>query len=386
MKILFDHQAFTMQNFGGISKCFCELVSHLPPDIVWEISAEQSDNIHLHEFNLISNLPYSKINLDKFFFHKKFRGKWRLYKTINKLFPTFPSMENLNKKHSIDMLKKGSFDVFHPTFFDDYFLPYLNGKPFVLTIHDMMPELFPQYFPKNHFQILMKRELVQKASAIVAVSEQTKKDIVRLLNVPEEKITVIYHGGPKTKNIVEKPIVNVPYFLYVGTRDLYKNFPVLLKDFARFVQSNPEVKLVCTGKDFSSVELSLIKSLDICDSVLHIWADDKSLENLYAHTIAFVYPSLYEGFGMPILEAYAYGCPVLLNHRSCFPEIAGEAAIYFNADENHSNLTEKLEAVYNLSLEKRNALIHLGKKRLADYSWEHAARQLADVYSSILQA
>lgn len=385
MKILFDHQAFSMQKFGGISKCFCELISHLPPDIVWGISIKESDNIHLHEFNLISDLPYSKISFDKFLFQKKFRGKGRLYKIMN-MFPYFPSMEKRNKNHSVNLLKKGNFDIFHPTFFDDYFLPHLNGKPFVLTIHDMMPELFPQYFSRNHFQIIMKRKLVQKAAAIIAVSEQTKRDIVRLLNVPEEKITVIYHGGPKAKNIEGKPTIDVPYFLYVGTRDLYKNFTVLLKDFAQFVHSNPKVKLVCTGKDFSSAELSLIKSLDIYDSIIHIWADDDMLKNLYAHAIAFVYPSLYEGFGMPILEAYAYGCPVLLNHRSCFPEIAGEAAIYFNADENHSDLAEKLKTIYNLSLDKRNALINFGKKRLTDYSWEHAARQLADVYSSILQA
>ena len=98
----------------------------------------------------------------------------------------------------------------------------------------MMPELFPQYFDRNDFQIVGKRKLVEKANAVIAVSKQTKQDLMEILKVPEDKIKVIYHGGPVSEKISNKALIDEPYFLYMGTRDKYKNFHQLIVDFSDF--------------------------------------------------------------------------------------------------------------------------------------------------------
>ena len=384
MKILYDHQAFTMQYYGGVSKCFCELISHLPIDIDPVIGLEESNNIHLQTSGLCPNLKPVSMDINRFVKQYRFRGRGRLYLWANRLLPFLKTTENINKNKSIQLLKEGDFDVFHPTFFDDYFLKYLNGKPFVLTIHDMMPELFPEYFGKNDMQILAKKKLVNKAAAIIAVSEQTKKDVIDILNVPEEKIHVIYHGGPKVEMIERKTPYSFPYYLYVGQRGAYKNFNLLLKDFASFVLKCSGVKLICTGPPFSIAEKELILKYGLAENVLHKSATDDYMKVLYANAEAFIYPSLYEGFGMPILEAFAYGCPVILNRKSCFPEIAGDAAIYFVSNGYDSNLAEILTTFNFMSDSEKQTLIQKGYQRLALFSWSESANKLSKLYHSIL--
>lgn len=386
MKILYDYQAFTMQKYGGVSKCFCELISHLPSDVSWNIGIKESNNAHLHSFNIIPNLSYSTINRESFIMKRHFLGKGYLYSLTNRLFPCYSSMDNVNKHYSIKLLKEKNYDIFHPTFFDDYFLPYLNGKPFVLTIHDMIPELFPQYFKKNDPQIVKKRKLASLASAIVAVSEKTKQDIIDILHVPKEKIHVIYHGTPKKQTDIIPPVVDKPYFLYMGTRGQYKNFQQTAIDFADFTSRHKDVVLVCTGDDFNKQERMKLKSLHLEDRIIHIQASEQIVVSLYTHAIAFVYPSLYEGFGMPILEAYAARCPVLLNNKSCFPEIAGDAAVFFCSDEASSNLSYKMEQVWNWSQAQREEFIMKGYNRMNLFSWQESAKKLYDLYASIYKS
>lgn len=387
MRILYDYQAFEMQTFGGISKCFCKLITNLPNTCHVQIGIKESNNIHLHESKLIKDLAYCKIDSSNFITKKSFKGKIRLYNLFNSILPFYPTSYNINKHYSIKLLQARNYDIFHPTFFDDYFIKYLNQKPFVLTIHDMMPELFPQYYRKNDPQIIKKKYLAKRATAIVAVSEQTKKDIIKFLNVPEKKVTVIYHGGPEIyhpNNANSSPIIDAPFFLYVGQRNASKNFLQLVKDFSTFSKMNSKFKLICTGKCFTSEEIDYINKYNIKDKVIHITVNDKELRILYAQATALIYPSLYEGFGMPILEAYAYGCPVLLNNTSCFPEIAGNAAIYFTSNKNYSNITEKLSEISNYNKEERKNLIEKGYQQLNKYSWNKASNKLYQLYCSII--
>lgn len=384
MKVLYDYQAFTMQYFGGVSKCFCELISHFPDNVKAEIGIVQSDNVHLRQSGLCSKLQPVGMDIHKFRKLYDFHGNCRLYSSMNFFFRFLPTAENLNKQKSIKILKSGDYDVFHPTFFDDYFLPYLNDKPFVLTVHDMMPEIFPQYFGKNDMQIKGKKKLVDKSSAIIAVSRQTKNDLIDILKVPENKVTVIYHGGPQKEVITDDPIIKVPYFLYMGTRNAYKNFDRLVIAFSQVAECHKDVLLVCTGGDFDAAEMRLLQKYGVEDRAVHLFASEKDVKNLYAFAKAFIYPSLYEGFGMPILEAFAYGCPVLLNKKSCFPEIANDAGVFFRDDNDFSDLREKMEAVLDWDDEKRKLIIQRGYERLAFFRWEESSRQLLAVYHSII--
>lgn len=379
MKILYDYQAFDMQDFGGVSNSFVQLISNLPKEVEYEIALEESNNVHLKESELW-HFKTKTHSSDNFLTNKHFAGKTSLYKIYSRLFPHKTSYGK-NRSRSIDALVKGGFDVFHPTFFDDYFLEYLNNKPYILTVHDMIPELFSV---KRDIQIANKRKFVKSASHIVAVSEKTKCDLMEMLKVPESKVTVIYHGRPNKIAFDKTPIVNGRYILYVGQRRLYKNFVPMVNELIPFLTKNKDVNLVCTGEDFTKDELALFEVNNIQNRVISIRPNEKEMTNLYANALCFIYPSAYEGFGIPILEAFSADCPVLLNNASCFPEIAGNAAIYFNLGNGKSDLNEVMEAFLAMSSQDIELLKRKQQERLQYFSWKKSALSLCKIYESVI--
>ncbi len=393
MKVLFDYQAFHLDRFGGVSNSFTNLIANLPHDVEHQLALVESENVHLIESGLHPGLKPFSLTADNFITTRKFKGKRRIFNWLNYHFKSFPSSLHKNQAAAIKALIKGDYDVFHPTYFFDYFLPYLNGKPFVLTVHDMMPEIFTEMHRLDP-QVALKRKLCPIADHIVVVSEQTKIDLIKILGVPEEKITVIYHGTPKINldDIPAEPIVEGDYFLYVGRRGAedksYKNFVPTAREFARFIEmtGRRDIKLVCAGKPFDDEEIALFRNLRISDNVISLQVNDLDLIRLYRHAVAFIYPSLYEGFGIPILEAYATECPAMLNRKSCFPEIAGDAAVYFTLDSHNADLAENMVKVLNMSDNERKDLIERQMRRSELYSWEKASARLADVYRKVLSA
>lgn len=379
MRVLYDHQIFSLQKYGGISRCFVELYRHMPASCQAMIAVRESDNVYARELEGVRPLGYQ---YDHFICRRHFLGKGHLHQWYDRLtgggyYPDY------NEHYTIELLKKGAFDIFHPTYFSDYFLPFLNGKPFVLTIHDMIPELYPQYFPKDDFQVVMKRKLAPLASAIVAVSENTKRDVVSILGVPEEKVHVVYHGSSSPMEWAEKKY-EFPYILFVGQRGLYKNFLPFVKAVIPTLRRHRDLHVVCTGSPFNDEEQAMIIGYDLQERFhASLVKDDSELFALYHHALCFVYPSAYEGFGIPILEAYQAACPVLLNHTSCFPEIADDAAIYFRMDKDGSDLAEKLESLLSMATDERRSLIERQTARLKNYSWENSARQLATIYETV---
>lgn len=378
MKVLYDYQAFH-QKFGGVPNIFVQLIKNLPQEVNYEIAITESDNVHLKESGLL-NIPVMQDPPNRFIINKQFRGQYRLYNIYSRFFPSHTSYGR-NRLMSISKLKEGYYDIFHPTYFDDYFLPYLNGRPFVLTIHDMIAEKFPD---KTDKQNVWKRELVKKAAHVVAISETTKNDIMDILGVPSNKISVIYHAVPDVSENNESPMVNGKYILYVGNRVGYKNFIPMVKEMAPVLMNHQELILVCTGGAFSDNEVKLFNELGLSDRIKHIHPSDCELRNLYKNALCFVYPSLYEGFGIPILEAWNSDCPVLLNNKSCFPEIANDAAIYFNLDSEHSNLQTVMEDFLIMPSKEIDSLKKKQRERLSFYSWKKSAQQLYNVYQSVL--
>lgn len=381
MKILYDYQAFQEQKVGGVSNCFAELISHLPNSVEWEIGLKESNNIHIREKQLIPNLEKERLNSENFISNKQFRGKGTIYNLLNKNFSSFPSSEHINKNYCIELLKKQDFDVFHPTFFHPYFLDFIGSKPFVLTIHDFITDKFRS---PDHPQTIRRKLLALKASHIITVSEKTKQDAIDILNLSPDQISVIYHGVSIPNNIVFKNIIKGNYFLYVGRRNTYKNFIPMVKSMSGFLHRHPDYKLVCTAADFSKDELSIFENLKIKDQIIHVFASYVELLSLYKYAKAFIYPSLYEGFGIPILEAYAMQCPVLLTEESCFPEIAGDAAIYFKLNEKEDTFRTVIDNFVNMDKEAINSLLHKQDRRLQKYSWEKSALQLTELYDNII--
>lgn len=380
MKVLYDPQAFDMQTHGGVSRCFAELYAHRPAFVDASISIKETNNVYLKDLGF----PEA----DKHFLcAKDTKLKHFLFKlTYNLEYGKFSRWDKrplINQYETESVIKKGDFDIFHPTFFDDYFLPFLGKKPFVITVHDMIPEIFSM----DHSQAKQKLAVIPKAAHIIAVSGQTKKDLVRIMNVPEEKVSVVYHGADEEPYI---PSSTAPfaeeYILYVGTRYEYKNFKAFCKSCVGILKRHPQLKIVCTGVPFSPEEIQLFESLGIKDRMVHRFVQTRQeLFDLYHYAITFVYPSKYEGFGIPILEAYKADCPVMLNRASCFPEIAGDAAVFFDLNSEKSDFEEQFETLYRLTGDERGELIQRQRERMKLYSWSKSAAQLADVYKDVLK-
>lgn len=383
MKVLYDFKAFDMQTHGGVSRCFAELYSHRPAFVDAHISVKETDNVYLQELGfppkgtLYKNFLCDKdTKLKHFLFKLKYNIQYGKFSRLDKR-----PLINLFETESV--LKKGDFDIFHPTFFDDYFLPFLGKKPFVITVHDMIPEIFSI----DKHQVEQKLAIIPKATHIIAVSERTKQDLVRIMHVPEEKVSVIYHGSdeePYTPSTTA-PIAE-EYILFVGTRYEYKNFKAFCKSCVGILKRHPQLKIVCTGVPFSPEEIQFFESLGIKERMVHKFVQtSQELLDLYHYAFTFVYPSKYEGFGIPILEAYKADCPVMLNRASCFPEIAGDAAVFFDLNSEKSDFEEQFETLYRLTGDERGELIQRQRERMKLYSWSKSAAQLADVYKEVLK-
>lgn len=386
MKVLYDSQAFDMQTHGGVSRCFAELYSHMPQNIEAQIAVVETNNVYLQ------NLGFKKPGDTYQAFMNGSHSKWRRlkyklhYNFMYGRYRQWDRMPNLNQLEEERLIRQQGYDVFHPTFFGDAHLPFIGNRPFVVTVHDMIPEIYTQYYQANDPQILQKQAIIPKANHLVAVSEQTKKDLIRFMNIPEEKISVVYHGTDETPYVPseERPY-DFEYILYVGERHFYKNFIYFCRDCMPILKRHKNLKVVCTGTPFTWEENYFIAVFGMEDRFIQTFVQsDQEFMDLYHHAVAFVYPSEYEGFGIPILEAYKADCPVMLNKRSCFPEIAGDAAVYFNLSAHESDFEEQFETLYHLNGNEREALLAKQRERMKLYSWTKSARQLADVYRKLV--
>lgn len=363
MKILFDHQIFSIQRYGGISTYFYNLYKNLSGenDIGTDISIIFSDNN-----DISSDRSFGASRL----FRPKVRGKYRIQNYIN-------------RKRSVKLLKKNDFDIFHPTYFDPYFLPYLKGKPFVLTIFDMA---FERGYTKDLHKKLIsdKKRLAEAAAEIIAISETTRKDIVDILGIERSKVHVVHLAGDHilSENELKHPVINKKYMLFVGSRGSYKNFHFFLSSAARVLKDDKELHLVCAGGGkFTEEEIRFFRKLGVKSKVLFYDADNTSLHNLYKNAEFFVFPSLYEGFGIPVIEAFSSGCPVLLSDIKVFREIAGDAALFFDPEDEISINSVLTNVVDNIILKK--SLRDRGIKRGRFFSWEKTANTTLNVYKKL---
>jgi glycosyltransferase involved in cell wall biosynthesis len=369
MKILYDHQTFSIQEYGGISRIYTELLkySSASQEIETDISLLFSNNAYLKEVE--------GKRIPQFFPRSHFRYKPQL-------------LYKLNNLYSRSELKKRSFDVFHPTYYDPYFLRYLKNKPFVVTFLDLIHEKFAdRYRELANDKVIFERKkvLLQEAAKIIAISESTKNDIVDIFGTAREKIEVIHLAnslhvpdGKKTERLVQDE-----YILFVGKREAYKNFQFLLTSIQDILRSN-DLKLVCSGGGkFTSEEMAFINELGLRDKVLFFpVANDATLVKLYSHAICFVFPSLYEGFGIPVLEAFACGCPILLSDRGSLTEVAGDAVIYCDPEDAQSIQKGLSQYLFDSDLRQAKAL--QGYERLKQFSWSKTSEETFNLYGSLL--
>lgn len=384
VRVLFDYQAFEMQKLGGISRYFFELSRNfLEKEVVWKMPIRYSSNKFIHQmlFYDKSILPVVD-EYENFFFNLNFKGKWTIYSLRNRLLP-FLDKNKINKRLSLKEIRGKNFDIIHPTYYDNYFLDSLDKKPLVVTVFDMIHEKYPEYF-FGHKTIIQKKNLVRKATKIIAISENTKQDLIRFLNVPQEKIEVVYLANslPQDDNHIDFEDTPSRYLLYVGTRSIYKNFIFFVKSVSPLLLNDPDLKIVCAGQPFTNREILLFADLKIQNQIYCYETNDFGLSYLYKNALAFVFPSIYEGFGLPVLEAFACGCPAILSRASSLPEIGGDAAAYFDP-QSQSELQSVVKLVVYDSAIRKN-LSDKGYARNKYFSWRQTAELTKKVYESTL--
>lgn len=361
MKLTYTYDVFTFQIFGGVSRYFVELIKRvrlLDTYSSFEVIGGLYINEYLKEVSDVWGVKVLPI---------KYTGSFR--RLINNF------IQNL-------WIKWNSPTVIHQTYYSDFV--FEKGAKLVLTVYDMTHELYPESFADNGVTSIRKKRCCDRADKIIAISNTTKNDLIRLFGIDPEKIHVIYLANP-LENITpdfRRNTLFSNYILYVGDRHGYKNFNALVQAYVRSKKTNRSFHLVCFGGGaFSPNERKYFSALGIDKNVFQISGNDHLLALYYQKARAFVCPSLYEGFGLPLLEAMSYGCPVVCSRKGSIPEVAGGAGIYFDPGSPES-VQEVLEKVLFDDSLLRN-LADRGRERVKEFSWQKCARETLEVYKSL---
>ncbi|HCR81191.1 MAG: Glycosyl transferase group 1 [Candidatus Pacebacteria bacterium GW2011_GWB1_47_8] len=318
--------------------------------------------------------------------------------------------EALERQKGIEIFHSGlenqptKVDVVHYPFFDLFFptLPILKGTSTAVTIHDVIPLLFADHYPvgkKGTLGLAHQKLALKTVAAVITDSEVSKRDIITHLGVPAEKIHVVYlAANPFLHQISGKALIaasrklHLPkrYILYVGDINYNKNLPQLIKAL-KFLP--PELKLICVGKNFTpqpipewqaieaQVALSNVgKQIVFMPQVL---SDDyEALSAVYSGAVAYVQPSLYEGFGLPVLEAMRCGTPVVAARNSSLQEIGDEAVLF--TGNTAEELAGSIEELLSFSNHQRVQLIKKASHWEQQFTWDKTAQQTIEVYKKML--
>lgn len=369
MKIAFDHQTFTQQSYGGISRYFVRLVQGLLA------LGHQADVVApIHRNRYLKDLPPERVHGVEL---ERFPPKTgRIFGVVN---------DQLSKLKMRGMAP----DVIHETYYSGQLLcPAAKGR--FITVYDMIHEKYAAGFSARDPATKYKRLAVGRADHVICISHSTKNDLCALFDVPEHKVSVVHLGFEKFGQPASAVAASTakqpqrPFLLYVGSRGGYKNFPRMLKAVASRSALQGALDVVAFGGGaFNADELALISTLGFApQAVRQVGGGDEVLGSLYADAAAFVYPSVYEGFGLPPLEAMAHNCPVVTSNSSSMPEVVGYAGEYFDPLDVEAQSDAICKVVFDA--QRRSQLIELGGQRLPMFSWDRCALETQAVYQQVL--
>ncbi len=367
MKIYFDGTLYSWQSGGGIFRYFDEIIGRcgkendIEPILLMPLPSFKilhKEGVTEKNILLLRTLPNFIFKLSR-----------KILSPINNLFFEF-------------FFKNVSNGVFHSTYYTTYKKLRI---PQVLTVHDMTYEKFPLFFNSNGAKrfIANKKKCITKADSIICVSETTKKALQSLYKIDDKKISVIYHG--LSENFISEPnkyndtSLNEPYFLFVGNRRLYKNFDFLINSFSKWDNNKKFKILLIGGGKLTKEEITLIENCNLKTQVKHLgFIEEKYLKYIYQKSKAFIFPSLDEGFGIPIIEAICSKTQVIASNIDVFKEIGEDMIIYFDP----RNVESLLNAL-DQSINNKIPSDHLEKKAkyvTEKYSWENCFIKTKQVY------
>lgn len=368
LRIVFDDEVFTAQYTGGVSRAFAELADGLLgiPGILPKMPFPLTANYHLGG--------------SRVFCGRALGPRWRVRGTRRLL-------RLANRRAVAAALARGEADIVQATWYDTSLPDRAGSVPVVAVVHDMLPELLPPEAFAAERPHDDKIAFLGKARCVIAVSDTTARDLCRLTRRSRESVRVVHHGvSPQmrwTGEHARPRRLPEPYLLLVGQRGGYKNFLGVAASVARLLRRNRSLHLLCVGGGaFTSAEEEPFVQAGVAERIHQIGADDALLAACYAYAEVFLFPSLYEGFGLPLLEALLNRCPVISSNRGALPEIADDAAVYFDPDQPDA-LIELFERV-SFDRRYREALISQGSRRVADFSWRRAAANYAAIYRELV--
>ncbi len=284
-------------------------------------------------------------------------------------------------------------ELYHAT---EHLLMPLHRVPTVLTVHDLIFKLFPRYHKRLNYWFLNAAMplFVRRADVIIAISQATRRDLMTHYGTPPEKITVVYEAAaPCFRPPAPEAVVTVRaryglperFLLTVGTIEPRKNLSRLLEALVRLRQRYPDLHLVVVGSRGWLYQGFFQRIVELAlQDVVHLpgYVPDADLPAVYGAAMLMVMPSLYEGFGLPVLEAMACGAPVVCSRAASLPEIGGEAARYFDPTD-VEDMTQTLDQVL-ADAELRAAMATAGLEQAAQFSWDRVARETVAVYEKVL--
>jgi glycosyltransferase involved in cell wall biosynthesis len=357
-RVFFSGDAFRSQKFGGVSRYVVELSQRLPPE-----GFDCDVSVAFSRSEMLWTLPNG-------------RG-WALPAVLQ-----IPGSSRLAHRAGglveQRMIRRyPQSTIVHQTY---YGTDRKWKNPTVVTVYDMIHELFPSYFHPNDPTSRRKHRTVLAADHVIAISECTKLDLIRLFQVPPDKITVIplSHSnrvGDYSPQLGDKPD---PYILYVGQRDGYKNFSGLIRCLA---QLPPNFTVLAFGGGTpTQSELGFLAQLGVSGRVRFLHGSDLELRQAYRSATCLAYPSLYEGFGLPILEAMAEGCPVVASNLASMPYVGGVAARLLDWNDERT-VSEEIERLAE-DPAWRSRTVNLGFENCKRFSWNETAIQTLRCYQA----
>jgi glycosyltransferase involved in cell wall biosynthesis len=378
MIVAFDDQCFKMQLLGGVSRYNAELMTRL----------QRLDDVHVVWAPGASWNTFDPRGREGLRTRVEYRVRGYVLGAVSLVTGKNLSSKFMREKENrARWISEQSFDIFHPTYYDPYFLPHLHGRPFVLTVHDMIHEIVPELFSPDDSTSSWKAMLAMKASRVITVSENTKRDLMRFCSIDDSNISVVHLASSLDASIVREgpsePWREWRYLLFVGNRSGCKSFFFMLRSLQPMLKDMPDLRIVCVGGGpFSEAEAAFFRSAGLNSRVTKLQADDANLASIYAHAEALIFPSLYEGFGLPILEAFQCGCPVIASRTSSIPEVGADAVLYFEPRDPLSMRDAALRVLIDTELRQR--LIERGKERASFFSWERTTKETKVVYEKVL--
>jgi glycosyltransferase involved in cell wall biosynthesis len=371
LRVMFDPQIFCHQRFGGISRYVCNLALEMQrmagvrPLIVAPF--------HFNEY--LDNLPTSLV-----------RG--RRVRSLEGLTALAYGLSVLPGKIAARGFKP---DVLHNTYYFPIKPP--SGARGILTVYDMIHEKYPEYFAASPFIRRIKAASVAAADHVICISQSTRRDLLATYDIPEDRVSVTHLGfdpleslltGESSTHFKVRVLgADAPYLLYVGSRASYKNFQGLLDAYAASAWMRTNFFLLCFGGgDFADAERAAISQAGVEGRVRYLGGSDAVLAACYANASLFACPSIYEGFGIPVLEAMSLDCPVACSNSSSLPEVAGDAARLFDPLDRDS-IRGALESVLD-SPSAAAELKERGRIRRQLFSWRSCAESTIGIYRRVL--